>query len=49
MPQGLKYRENVAKAAVVDAFLMQIIIYEVSITQAYRIIARVMSRIKSDT
>lgn len=34
MPKGLKYIENVAKAAVVDVFLMQIIICEVSIIQA---------------
>ena len=33
MPKGLKYTENVAKAAVLDVFLMQIIIYEVLIIQ----------------
>ena len=32
MPKRLKCSENVAKAAVLDAFLMQIIIYEVLIT-----------------
>lgn len=49
MPNGLKCTEDVAKAAVLDVFLMQIIIYEVLIIQAYTEIARVMSRIKSCT
>lgn len=31
MPKGLKCVENVAKAAVLDVFLMQIIIYKVLI------------------
>lgn len=34
MAKGLKCTENVAKAAVLDVFLMQIIIYEVLVIQA---------------
>lgn len=49
MPNGLKCTEDVAKAAVLDVFFMQIIIYEVLIIQAYTEIARVMSRIKPRT
>lgn len=34
MPEGLKCTENVAQAAALEVFLMQIIIYEVLIIQA---------------
>jgi hypothetical protein len=49
MPKRLKCTENAAKAAFVDVFLMQIIVCEVLVIQAYAEITRVISRIKSDT
>lgn len=44
MPKRLKCTENVAKAAVVDVFLMQIINCEVSVIQVYTDTARVKSK-----
>lgn len=49
MPKGLKFTENIAEAAVVDVFLMQIVICEVSMIQACTEIASMMSRMKCDT
>lgn len=45
MPKGLKCTENVAKAVVVDVFLMQIIIFEVLVMQIYTDTARMKSKI----